>query len=316
MVNGAAMKVRPVRQGEFMIPEFYLCLKMSCFHVCVISIYTKCLIYILSVCVCVFYNPRGVSLCHQIRDSDQHAFEAGRTSVKLIVPLHLRPALFFWGNNLSAGIQRRVWKEEGTATICRPWEILWSSSDFLLWIWADAPVPLPNNRLWVFHRRRNATSVKVQLFQSLTLALSFSLVSALRRTLSSSPVTLWQEELTSTTWCLWVLPFPFFSPHLLSSPLPLHPCSPPPPRTMLAVITNMALGNQQSFYMKWWHCKTFGLLNMFKVNTCSAHCRHKDVACINEHMQAPESVHTLRKCTPSRGKLLPICGFLSWGLVE
>ncbi len=53
MVNGAAMKVWPVRQEEFMISEFYLCLKMSCFYVCVISIYTKCLIYILSVCVCV-----------------------------------------------------------------------------------------------------------------------------------------------------------------------------------------------------------------------------------------------------------------------
>lgn len=88
--------------------------------------------------VCVFYNLRGVSLCHQIRDSDQHAFEAGRTGVKLIVPLHLRPALFFWGNNLSAGIQGRVWKEEGIATIRRSWEILWSSSDFLLRIWADA----------------------------------------------------------------------------------------------------------------------------------------------------------------------------------
>ena len=49
MVNGAAMKVWSVRQEEFMIVEFYSCLKMSCFYVCVISIYTKCLIYILSV---------------------------------------------------------------------------------------------------------------------------------------------------------------------------------------------------------------------------------------------------------------------------
>lgn len=63
MLNGAATKVWAVRQEEFMIPKFYLCLKMSCFYVCVISIYTECLIYILSVCMCVCFTIRGECLC-------------------------------------------------------------------------------------------------------------------------------------------------------------------------------------------------------------------------------------------------------------
>lgn len=135
MVNDAAIKVRQVRQEEFMIPEF-VCVKMGLvLSVCVISIYAvgfTCCLWELCVCVCVFYKPSGVLLCHQIQDSGQHAFEEGRTSVKLIVPLHIRPACSFWGNTLSAGIQGNVWKEEGIATIWCSWEILWSTSDFLL----------------------------------------------------------------------------------------------------------------------------------------------------------------------------------------
>lgn len=152
--------------------------------------FTLCLIYTL--CVCVFYNPWGVSLCHQIRDSDQHTFEAGRTSVKLIVPLHLRPALFFWGNNLSVGIQGRVWKEEGIAMILRSWEILWSSSDFLLWIWPDAPVPTQVTECFLWGGMQHQS--KCNCFrQSLTLTYSFSLVSThrstVRHTCSNGPVT-------------------------------------------------------------------------------------------------------------------------------
>lgn len=87
------------RQEEFMILEFYLCLKVSCF-IAVWLAFTLFNFHFVCECVCVFYNPWGVSPCHQILDSEQHAFEAGTTSVKLIVPLHLRPALFFWANNL------------------------------------------------------------------------------------------------------------------------------------------------------------------------------------------------------------------------
>lgn len=36
----------------------------------------------------------------QISDSNQHTIETGLTSVKLIVPLHVRPAFFFWESNL------------------------------------------------------------------------------------------------------------------------------------------------------------------------------------------------------------------------
>lgn len=99
IVNWIALKVWPVRQEEFMILEFYLCLKVSCF-ISVWLAFTLFNFHFVCECVCVFYNPWGVSPCHQILDSEQHAFEAGTTSVKLIVPLHLRPALFFWGNNL------------------------------------------------------------------------------------------------------------------------------------------------------------------------------------------------------------------------
>lgn len=99
IVNWIALKVWPVRQEEFMILEFYLCLKVSCF-IAVWLAFTLFNFHFVCECVCVFYNPWGVSPCHQILDSEQHAFEAGTTSVKLIVPLHLRPALFFWANNL------------------------------------------------------------------------------------------------------------------------------------------------------------------------------------------------------------------------
>lgn len=53
--------------------------------------------------------------------------------------------------------------------IWNSWEILWSSSDFLLWIWADTRFPRPRNRLWVFHGRQNAKSVNVQQTLQLTL---------------------------------------------------------------------------------------------------------------------------------------------------
>ena len=36
----------------------------------------------------------------QISDSNQHTIGTGLTSVKLIVPLHVRPAFFFWESNL------------------------------------------------------------------------------------------------------------------------------------------------------------------------------------------------------------------------
>ena len=229
MVNGAAAKVRPVKREDF-----HPCLKMSCFYVCVITIYTKCLIYILSVhareCVfCVFYNPRGVSLCHQIRDSDQHAFEAGRTSVKLIVPLRLRPALFFWGNNLSAGIQGRAWEEEGTATICRSWEILWSSSDFLLWIWADAPDPPTSNRLGVFHRMRHQSKCNRFSPSICVFSPSFLHTRTLRHTRSS-----WSSETVAESR----IDLPL-GPYLLPSSLltsSLIPCLSTPPFVILLLL--------------------------------------------------------------------------------
>lgn len=139
-------------------------------YVCMFSIYKKGLIDITFVCVCVvyacvFYNPWGVSLCHQIRDSDQHAFEARRTSVKLIVPLHLRPALFFWGNNLSAAIKGRVWKEEAE----QRFDVLGRSYDPAVISCCGSGLTLlfhAQVTQSVFHRRQNATLVKVQLPQT------------------------------------------------------------------------------------------------------------------------------------------------------
>lgn len=264
MVNGGVVKAWSVRQEEFMIPELYLSLTMSCFNVYVISICTLSNLHFVCVYVCVFYNPLGVSLCHQIRDPDQHAFEAGRTSVKLIVPLHLRPALFFWGNNLSVGIQGRVWKEEGIAMILCSWKILWSSSDFLLWIWADAPVPAQVAECFMGGGMQHQS--KCNYFrQPLTLAHSFSLVSAQtrthRHTCSNGLVTWWQKtELISTRWCLWVLPFHFFSPHLLVFPPPLLSSS---PESHVGCNYKHGFGESVVLFKKRWHCKTFVLLNMF-----------------------------------------------------
>ncbi len=157
--------------------------------------------------------------------------------------------------------------------------------------------PHPSHRLGVFHRRQNATSVTVQLFQ--TVSHPHSLFSPCvctpsRHTCSGGPVIMQQKARInfSYTWCLQVLPLLFTSPPFLSCPLSLHPYSPPAPQAMLAVITDMALGNQRPFYMKRWQCKTYVLLNAFFKEYMLSLCRHKDVACIDETTQAPKNTHT------------------------
>ena len=60
MVNRATMKVWPGRQKEFMIPELFVFRGMSCFYVCVISIYTLCVCVFL--CVCALQSAGSVSV--------------------------------------------------------------------------------------------------------------------------------------------------------------------------------------------------------------------------------------------------------------
>lgn len=93
-VDEAARRAWPVRREEFMMKFLFVWADVL-FYSCLISMWTVTFTYGACVCVGVFYSPRRVSLCHEIRNLDQHGFEAGRTSVKLIVPLHLRPALVF-----------------------------------------------------------------------------------------------------------------------------------------------------------------------------------------------------------------------------
>lgn len=66
---------------------------ISCFLKCHFMLLRLSLIefnlHFVSACACIFYKPLGMSLCHQIWDIDQHAFERRRTSMKWIVPVHL-----------------------------------------------------------------------------------------------------------------------------------------------------------------------------------------------------------------------------------
>lgn len=64
------------------------CLKVSCFMSLRLSL-TEFNLHFVCACACMFYKPLGMSLCYQIWDIDQHAFERGRTSMKWIVPVHL-----------------------------------------------------------------------------------------------------------------------------------------------------------------------------------------------------------------------------------
>lgn len=149
-------------------------------YVCMFSIYKKGLIDITFVCVCV--------VCVCVLQS------VGSVSVP--PDTGLRPTCF-WGKEDKREIncstsspasalllreqfvgchKREGMKGGGRATIWRSWEILWSSSDFLLWIWADAPVSRSSNTVSISQEAE--CNISQSAIASDTPAFSFFLFSA------------------------------------------------------------------------------------------------------------------------------------------
>lgn len=189
-----------------------------------LCLFDLCLIYIF-ICVC-FTTPRARSVS---------------------VPPHtgLRPTCF-WGKEDKREINCST-SSPATALLLREQFVGWRTSEGLKAGEGAATTfgvpgrscdpavdfgwhlcPLLKCKSSVFHRRRNATSVKVQLFQTIPRPPSLSPLPSFldTDTFRSGPVTRWQKtELTSTTWHPGVLPllFSLLTSSLLILLLP-EPC--------------------------------------------------------------------------------------------
>lgn len=198
----------------------------------------------------------GASFRFETPDSDQHAFEARRTSMKLIVLLHLRAALFYWGNNLSACVQGRKERQRG----------LWTFSQRFCDVFSCCGIWLTH--LFLTHIQTEC--LNGGLIQHQSELSKFQTPYILSRFLHRKRQLLyWPTDFVVgnriNLKCL--TPWGFAS--FLFLPLPrlllsIHPLPFPPPWVVFALITNMALGESMPLHIKSWSCKTLLFLNMLR----------------------------------------------------
>lgn len=164
-------------------PQWNVC------HPCVFCrvFVSRSVIHLWSVCACV-------CVCPPTGDTNQHAFESGRTSVKWIVPVQLQLAPFLLREQFVGWCMR-----DGT----RRWTCSW-----ILW-WSPAP-PVHVSALlqackWITGgcKRQWMWSRRSRLWHAPS---TVAFISAKRHadTRCCGPVGVQEGKWTSTAWCLWV----------------------------------------------------------------------------------------------------------------